>query len=354
MELKELRSFMQVARAGSVSRAAQELRLAQPALSRQIKKLEHELGVSLFTRHGRGVRLSAAGSLLLERAEAITQLAQQTGREISERRSPTAGRITLGVPPAAGRLLISPFVERFQRDFPQTTLHIREGVSSSLQEWLLEKRIDIALLHNPPHLETVEISPLLNERMLVIGPPPGRGKARNARAVYRVRDLAELPLILPNMAHSNRRLVEQAAARTRRPPAHQGRGRQRRLRQGAGRTGIGLHHSHLRGGAGRSDAQAAHRVSDRAADHRRPRSPSSPCATSNCPSSRAIPPRCCTRCAARWCAASIGPARSSPDAQRAAVIAAFISALHHDAEIASLESARAIAALHGFELSFIR
>ena len=212
MELKELRSFMQVARAGSVSRAAQELRLAQPALSRQIKKLEHELGVSLFSRHGRGVRLSAAGSLLLERAEAITQLAQQTGREISERRSPTAGRITLGVPPAAGRLLISPFVERFQRDFPQTTLHIREGVSSSLQEWLLEKRIDIALLHNPPHLETVEISPLLNERMLVIGPSPGRGKARNARAVYRVRDLAELPLILPNMAHSNRRLVEQAAA----------------------------------------------------------------------------------------------------------------------------------------------
>ncbi len=212
MELKELRNFMQVARAGSVSRAAQELRLAQPALSRQIKKLEHELGISLFTRHGRGVRLSAAGSLLLERAEEIIQLAQQTGREISERRLPAAGRITLGVPPAAGRLLIPPYVERFQHIFPQATLHIREGVSSSLQEWLLEKRIDIALLHNPPHLETLEIRPLLNERMLVIGPPPARGKARPTRAAFRVRDLADLPLILPNTAHSNRRLVEQAAA----------------------------------------------------------------------------------------------------------------------------------------------
>jgi len=212
MELKELRNFMQVARAGSVSRAAQELRLAQPALSRQIKKLEHELGVALFTRHGRGVRLSAAGSLLLERAEEITQLAQQTGREISERRLPAAGRITLGVPPAAGRLLIPPYVERFQHIFPQATLHIREGVSSSLQEWLLEKRIDIALLHNPPHLENLEIRPLLNERMLVIGPPPARGKARNIRTAFRVRDLADLALILPNTAHSNRRLVEQAAA----------------------------------------------------------------------------------------------------------------------------------------------
>jgi LysR family nitrogen assimilation transcriptional regulator len=81
MELKELRNFMRVARAGSVSRAAQELRLAQPALSRQIRKLEHELGVSLFARHGRGVRLSAAGSLLLERAEAITTLVHQPARK---------------------------------------------------------------------------------------------------------------------------------------------------------------------------------------------------------------------------------------------------------------------------------
>src|SRR5690242_17789906 len=102
MEFKELRNFMHVARAGSVSRAADELRLAQPALSRQIKKLEQELGVSLFARHGRGVRLSAAGSVLLERAESIAQLVQQTGEEIRDRRAPGGSRITLGVPPAAG------------------------------------------------------------------------------------------------------------------------------------------------------------------------------------------------------------------------------------------------------------
>jgi len=211
MDVKELRHFIQVARAGSVSRAAQELRLAQPALSRQIKKLEHELGVALFTRHGRGMRLSAAGSLLLERAEAISLLVQQTGEEISERRAPLAGRITLGVPPAAGRLLIPPFAARFLKAWPHTTLHMREGVSSSLQEWLLEKRIDIAILHNPPHLEAFDIRPLLSERMLVIGPPARRARPRSHPAEFRIRDLAELPLILPNLAHSNRRMVEQAA-----------------------------------------------------------------------------------------------------------------------------------------------
>src|ERR1700732_3965741 len=147
MELKELRNFMRVARAGSVSRAAQELRLAQPALSRQIKKLEHELGVPLFARHGRGVRLSAAGSLLLERAEAIAQLVHQTSEEIREDRSPARGRITLGVPPIGGRLVIAPFVARFEEAWPQVTLHMREGVTSSLQEWLVDKRIDVAILH---------------------------------------------------------------------------------------------------------------------------------------------------------------------------------------------------------------
>ncbi|HEY1745736.1 MAG TPA: LysR substrate-binding domain-containing protein, partial [Xanthobacteraceae bacterium] len=90
--------------------------------------------------HGRGVRLSAAGSLLLERAETITRLVHETSEEIKDRRAPPGGRITVGAPPAAGRLLIPSFAERFQKAWPQTTLHMREGVSSSLQEWLLEKR----------------------------------------------------------------------------------------------------------------------------------------------------------------------------------------------------------------------
>ena len=129
------------------------------------------------------MRLSTAGSVLLERAEAITHLVHQTSEEIKEDRSPQRGRIMLGVPPAAGRLLIPPFAERFQKLWPQTTLHMREGVASSLQEWLIEKRLDIAMLHNPPHLEALNISPLLTERMWVIGPPAHRIKtASRARA----------------------------------------------------------------------------------------------------------------------------------------------------------------------------
>jgi LysR family nitrogen assimilation transcriptional regulator len=211
VELKELRNFMRVAHAGSVSRAAQDLRLAQPALSRQIRKLEHELGVPLFSRHGRGMRLSAAGARLLERAEAIAQLVHDTREQIRDDRSPARGRLVLGVPPAAGRLLVPHFAERFRAAWPETTLHMREGVASSLQEWLLERRIDLALMHNPPHLEAFDIAPLLTERMFVVGPPGHRAKERTCARSFRIRDLGALPLILPNGAHANRRLVENAA-----------------------------------------------------------------------------------------------------------------------------------------------
>jgi len=211
MELRELRNFVRVARAGSINRAAAELRLAQPALSRQITKLERELGVALFARHGRGVRLTAAGSLLLERAETIGHLVHQTGEEIREERAPSGGRIVIGLPPASGRLLVAPLVEWFQRERPLMSLQVREGVTSALQDWLLDKRIDVAMLHNPPPLETLDIGPTLSERMWLIGPPQAARKSSRALRPVRIRDLADIPLVLPSLAHNNRRLVEQAA-----------------------------------------------------------------------------------------------------------------------------------------------
>jgi LysR family nitrogen assimilation transcriptional regulator len=213
MESRELRNFARIARCGSFSRAAEELGVAQPALSRQVSKLERELGVRLFARHGRGVHLTSAGSLLLERAEAIGHLIHRTTEEVKQDETfRDGGSITLGVPPAAGLLIIPSLVDRLRSDLPRLTLHIREGVSTLLQEWLLDQRVDVAVLHNPPALETLEIRPVLTERMILIGPPARRrDKAVDVKASYRIRDLAELPLIMPGLPHNIRRLVEQAA-----------------------------------------------------------------------------------------------------------------------------------------------
>ena len=212
IEIRELRSFVHIARVGSVSRAARELHIAQPALSRQIAKLEDELGTALFVRHGRGVRLTSAGAQLLERAEMIINFVAQTGERVRASTEHLTGHVALGLPPAVGVWVSTPVVEVFRERWPGVALHLREGLSSSLQEWLLDRRIDIAIVYNQTPLEAFDIRPLCSEAMVVVGPAGCTRIADRGGAPLRMRDLAELPLILPGFPHANRRVLEQAAA----------------------------------------------------------------------------------------------------------------------------------------------
>lgn len=214
MDFREIRYFAQVATAGSFSLAAQELRVAQPALSRQIRKLEQELGVDLLVRHGRGVRLTGAGSVLLERAEQMIHLLRNTGDEVRASANTVSGHVSLGLPPAAGLLLAPPIVRTFQREWPQVALHVRDGISNLLQEWLLDGRLDVAVLYNPPPLDALASEVIMHEHMVVVEPPdrPGRQpRGKSAIGTCRIRDLADMPLIMPGLPHNNRRIAEQAA-----------------------------------------------------------------------------------------------------------------------------------------------
>lgn len=217
MDFREIRYFAQVATAGSFSLAAQELRVAQPALSRQIRKLEQELGVDLLVRHGRGVRLTGAGSVLLERAEQMIHLLRSTGDEVRAGANTVSGHVSLGLPPAAGLLLAPPIVRTFQREWPQVALHVRDGISNLLQEWLLDGRLDVAVLYNPPPLDALESEVIMQEHMVVVEPPdrpdrPARQpRGKSAIGTCRIRDLADMPLIMPGLPHNNRRIAEQAA-----------------------------------------------------------------------------------------------------------------------------------------------
>jgi LysR family transcriptional regulator, nitrogen assimilation regulatory protein len=192
-----------------VSRASAVLNIAQSALSRQLMKLEHELGVTLLVRHGRGVRLTRAGTALLEHAHGVLLQFDQIAGMVRAPEPGFAGHVVLGVPPAAGLLIAPAVVADMRARWPQASVHVREGISSSLEEWLLDRRLDLAVLYNPPPLDGVELTPILHERMVVVG-PPGAGDQEQPQTI-RWRDLSELSLILPSLPHSNRRLIEQAA-----------------------------------------------------------------------------------------------------------------------------------------------
>jgi LysR family transcriptional regulator, nitrogen assimilation regulatory protein len=209
IDIRELRYFVQVARAGSVSRASVVLNVAQSALSRQLMKLEEELGVTLLVRHGRGVRLTRAGTMLLEHANGVLLQIDQIAGLVRAPEPSFAGHVVLGVPPAAGLLIAPSVVSDLRARWPQASVHVKEGISSSLEEWLLDRRLDVAVLYNPPPLDGVELTPILHERMVVVGPPLAQGE--KVADTIRWRDLPALSLILPSLPHSNRRLIEQAA-----------------------------------------------------------------------------------------------------------------------------------------------
>jgi len=208
MDIRELRTFIHVARSGSVSRAAAELFVAQPALSRQIAKLEAEIGVPLLVRHGRGVRLTAAGARLLERAELITHMVSATGAQVRASADEQGGHIAIGLPPAVGLLIGEQLVRAFRARWPRVSLHVREGLSTYLQEWVLDRRVDLAVVYNQPLLDSVDVQPLFSEPMVLVGPARPEG---GSDRVWRIAELGDVALILPALPHSNRLLLEKIA-----------------------------------------------------------------------------------------------------------------------------------------------
>ena len=127
-------------RSGSFGRAAAVLNVTQAAVSRQVQKLEGELGVTLLVRRSDGVEVTEAGSILLDRAEALISYLGQIRDSVRGKEETFAGHAVLGVPPTSGTLITPEVFESFRTRWPYATLHVREGISSWLEEWLLDRR----------------------------------------------------------------------------------------------------------------------------------------------------------------------------------------------------------------------
>jgi len=206
MDLRQLGYFVHVAELGSFTRAATLLGVAQPALSRQVRGLETELRQTLLYRNGRGVSPTEAGKRLLAHGRAILLQVERARHEVEEVRGTAVGRIVVGVPHSIGRIITAPFVAEFKRKFPHATLCLTEGLTVHLHEWVLAGRIDVALLHDPVPSPALEILPLREDALSLIGPRAGRRQA--GADTIRLRQLAQVPLIIPSQPHPLRMMVE--------------------------------------------------------------------------------------------------------------------------------------------------
>ncbi len=213
MNLKQLRYFVQIAECGSLSKAAEELGVAQPALSQQLRALEDELGVELVTRHSRGIAPNDLGTMLLSHFGTILNEIDRTPLLVQDLTRNPSGEVRLGVTTTAARALTAPLVGKVHEYFPGITLHVVEAMSGSLSQSLQRGSLDLSILYEPKLLELDESSdliPMLTEDLFLIS--KNKSIVKN-RQVVPFKMLEELPLVLPCYPNVLTRLLYELAAK---------------------------------------------------------------------------------------------------------------------------------------------
>jgi LysR family transcriptional regulator, nitrogen assimilation regulatory protein len=212
MDLKQLEYFVRVAELGSFTRAALELDVAQPALSRQVRLLEVELRQPLLLRNGRGAVPTEAGKVLLEHGRGILHQVQRARDDLSRLRGGLSGRVALGLPSSVARVLTVPLTRAFRAAMPDARLSISEALSSGLQEGLASGRLDIVVLYNAQPSRELDITPLLEEDLLLVrARPPGLQEDPPPGPVE-LRQVAEMPLVIPSRPNAIRLHIESRMA----------------------------------------------------------------------------------------------------------------------------------------------
>jgi LysR family hydrogen peroxide-inducible transcriptional activator len=170
MELHQLKYFVAAAESGNVTRAAARCHVAQPSMSQQIKKLEDDLGVSLFDRLGRGIVLTDAGRALLPRARRIMSEVRETEANLKREADDCHGMLMVGAIPTMAPYLLPPAVGRLRAEHPECQVSVREDLTENLVEALADNEIDCALVSTPLQHELLEVEVLADEELLVVVP----------------------------------------------------------------------------------------------------------------------------------------------------------------------------------------
>ena len=207
MDIKQRRYFLGVLEARSITKAADTMAIAQPALGLQIRKLEDELGVDLLVRHSRGITPTEAGLRLAQHAESLLRQFDRMHQDMVDFAGARRSLITVGMSETTTLLIAAALAERIQLDHPTVRLTILEGSNRQLTEWLESDRVDIALTFEPPDDPELVCEPLVDELLHFIRPiSPGV-----EHRPIRFAEILGHDLILASRPQQIRQLVDQQA-----------------------------------------------------------------------------------------------------------------------------------------------
>lgn len=207
MDTKQLKYFVAIVECGGFARASRQLFIAQPALSQQIARLEQEVGAPLLIRSARGVSPTSNGYALFRHAKFILRQLDHAVALARQNTVEATGRVAVGIAPTTTCQIGMPFLERIQEKYPGITLNIVEGLSGHLQHMAASGQLDIAILFTPNAVPDWQCTPLLEEELFVILPCNSPLYARGQDTIS-LREVAELPLVLPSRGHGLRRRID--------------------------------------------------------------------------------------------------------------------------------------------------
>ncbi len=193
MDLKQIRTFIYVANLRSFSKAARALNIAQPAVSRHVQSLEEDLRTLLLFRTARGVVLTEAGATLVAMGETLLGDAERLREAVMRAPEKATGQVIVGLPPSLSPILAAFLVDECRRLAPGVTLHIMEGLSIFLEEWLSLGRIDMAVLTDLGEHPTINRKLLVSEEMMLVG---GASTVEALPEPVSVLQLASLQLVI--------------------------------------------------------------------------------------------------------------------------------------------------------------
>ncbi|MDR5752405.1 MULTISPECIES: LysR substrate-binding domain-containing protein [unclassified Caballeronia] len=208
MDLKQLRAFVTVAETGNVTHAASLLNIVQPAVSRQLRLLEEDMGTELFDRSRHGMRLTPSGETMLEYARRILNEVARAKAEIQPTDGPVSGIVSIGLLASTSDLLATLLADEVARRYPRIRLRLTIGYAGHLQNWLEAGDVDAALLYGQKETPTLHIKALLEEGLWVVAPPSAKLSRKHPLTLSCV---AREPFILPAAPQGLRAAIERAA-----------------------------------------------------------------------------------------------------------------------------------------------
>lgn len=213
IDIRQLRYFVAIAEQGSFSRAAEFLRVAQPALSLHVRNMEADLGSPLLFRSPRGVEPTEAGTILLRHARTILDQLVVAEEEIRGHQNDPAGEVRLGLPGTISQILAVPLITALHLRHPRIKLRIAEAMSGYVLDWMREGRVDLSVLYSDAAEHGLRSEPILQEELRFFGAPAlaRRDGLPAAGQAVAFAEALRMPLVLPGEGHGLRDLIKRHA-----------------------------------------------------------------------------------------------------------------------------------------------